>query len=109
MGIRGLNTFIKKVCPECVTYNKITKYSGKVFAIDASILIYKYRYISKINDSSHIIGFINRVKYYLSNNIIPVFIFDGIPPIMPPTPAEKRMLLSPRLPTASSDWKPPFP
>ena len=90
MGIRGLNTFIKKVCPECVTYNKITKYSGKVFAIDASILIYKYRYISKINDSSHIIGFINRVKYYLSNNIIPVFIFDGIPPIEKKNTLKKR-------------------
>ena len=26
MGIRGLNSFIKKTCPECITINKITKY-----------------------------------------------------------------------------------
>lgn len=83
MGIRGLNTFIKKVCPECITTNKISKYSGKVFGIDASILLYKYRHISNIDEScvnSHIIGFLNRIKYYLNNNIIPVFIFDGVPP-----------------------------
>ena len=50
MGIRGLNTFIKKVCPECITTNKISKYSGKVFGIDASILLYKYRHISNIDE-----------------------------------------------------------
>ena len=83
MGIRGLNTFIKKVCPECITTNKIQKYSGKTFGIDASILLYKYRHISNIDEScvnSHIIGFLNRIKYYLNNKITPVFIFDGTPP-----------------------------
>jgi flap endonuclease-1 len=83
MGIRGLNTFIKKVCPECITTNKIEKYSGKTFGIDASILLYKYRHISNIDEScvnSHIIGFLNRIKYYLNNKITPVFIFDGTPP-----------------------------
>jgi flap endonuclease-1 len=83
MGVRGLNTFIKKVCPECITTNKIEKYNGKTFGIDASILLYKYRHISNIDggcENSHVIGFLNRIKYYKNNNIIPVFIFDGIPP-----------------------------
>ena len=83
MGIRGLNTFIKKVCPECITTNNIEKYSNKIFGIDASILLYKYRHISNIDqncNNSHIIGFINRIRYYLNNNITPVFIFDGVPP-----------------------------
>jgi flap endonuclease-1 len=83
MGIRGLNTFIKKTCPECIIINKINQYSGKTFGIDASILLYKYRHISNIDEScinSHIIGFLNRIKYYQKNNIIPVFIFDGLPP-----------------------------
>jgi len=30
--------------------------------------------------NSHIIGFLNRIKYYLNNKITPVFIFDGVPP-----------------------------
>ena len=52
MGIRGLNTFIKKVCPECIITNKISHYSGKKFGIDASIFLYKYRHISNLDDNS---------------------------------------------------------
>ena len=80
MGIRNLNNFIKKVCPECITENNIDKYYGKIFAIDCSILLYKYRYISSKLDNSHIIGFLNRVIYYRNHDILPVFVFDGKPP-----------------------------
>ena len=93
MGIRGLNTFIKKVCPESITVNKISKYSGKIFAIDASILLYKYRHISSLDETyvnSHILGFINRIKIYLINNITPVFVFDGIPPDLKKNTLKKR-------------------
>lgn len=96
MGIRGLNTFIKKVCPECITTNKISKYSGKVFGIDASILLYKYRHVSNIDESfvnSHIIGFLNRIKYYIKNKITPVFIFDGIPPEQKKITLKKRQTI----------------
>lgn len=100
MGIRGLNTFIKKVCPECITINKISKYSGKIFGIDASILLYKYRHISNIDEScinSHIIGFLNRIKYYLNNNIIPVFIFDGTPPEQKKITLKKRQSIKKKI------------
>ncbi len=96
MGIRGLNTFIKKICPECITTNDITKYEGTTFGIDASILLYKYRHISNIDNScinSHIIGFINRTLYYKKYNIIPVFIFDGIPPEQKKITLKKRQSL----------------
>lgn len=96
MGIRGLNTFIKKICPECIITNRINKYSGKIFAIDASILIYKYRHISNIDETmvnSHIIGFLNRVKYYYNNNITPVFVFDGSPPYQKKITIKKRQLI----------------
>ena len=85
MGIRGLNTLIKKVCPECIENKHISDYSGKTFIIDASILMYKFRHLSTMNESlqniSHIIGFINRIKYYKTYNITPIFVFDGKPPI----------------------------
>lgn len=93
MGIRGFNTFVKKISPDCFQENDITKYSGKRFGIDASILMYKYRHISNIDKNftnSHIIGFINRIKYYLNFNITPIFIFDGVPP------EEKRVTLNKR-------------
>ena len=93
MGIRGLNTFIKKVCPECIITKKIGNYSGKRFGIDASIFLYKYRHVSNVDNScknSHIIGFINRIKYYYNFNITPIFIFDGIPPEQKKVTLKKR-------------------
>lgn len=100
MGIRGLNTFIKKVCPECIITKKISSYSGKVFGIDASIFLYKYRHISNIDDScknSHIIGFMNRIKYYRNFNIIPVFIFDGVPPEQKKITLKKRQYIKKKI------------
>lgn len=94
MGIRGLNTFIKKICPECISNNNISDYSGKKFIIDASILMYKFRHISNINESlkhnSHLIGFINRIKYYQKYDITPIFVFDGKPPLEKKTTLLKR-------------------
>jgi len=83
MGIKGLNTFIKKYCPECILEKNITEYKGSTFAIDASILIYKYVHISNVNANckdTHILGFINRIKMYRDNDIVPIFVFDGVPP-----------------------------
>ena len=96
MGIRGLNTFIKKVCPECIKTNLITKYTDKILGIDASILLYKYRHISNLDSTcvnSHIIGFINRILYYRRFNITPVFIFDGIPPEQKKITLKKRQTI----------------
>lgn len=79
MGIRSLNTLIKKYAQEAVSEHSIKSYAGKKMAIDCSILIYKYVHMSKV-PNSHIIGFANRINYYLKNNILPVFVFDGTPP-----------------------------
>lgn len=79
MGIRGLNNILKKYSPESVTENDISKYKNSIVAIDCSILIYKFRYASKV-ENAHLIGIANRVKFYMMNDILPVFVFDGVPP-----------------------------
>lgn len=89
MGIRGLNTMIKKYSPECTTYNKIEKYSNSIVAIDCSILLYKFRYASKV-ENAHLIGIVNRIKFYMMYNILPVFVFDGVPPDAKKNTIEKR-------------------
>ena len=99
MGIRGLNTFIKKICPECVTYNDISKYKGKIFAIDTSILLYKFRYMAHLNETLYITIFMNRIYYYLSNNIIPVFVFDGVPPVEKKETLKKRSNIKEKIKT----------
>jgi len=79
MGIRGLNNLIKKYSPEAETTTDIKHYSGSIFGIDCSILLYKFKYASKA-ENSHLVGIVNRIKYYMSNGILPVFVFDGDPP-----------------------------
>ena len=79
MGIRGLNTVIKKYAPNAIGNFDISKYKNSKVAIDCSILLYKFKYASRA-ENSHLIGIANRVKFYLMNGILPVFIFDGVPP-----------------------------
>lgn len=79
MGIKRLNYFIRQHAPDSITVKPLMEYSGTIMAIDCSILLYKYVYLSK-NQYNYIIGFINRTKCYLKNNILPVYVFDGAPP-----------------------------
>jgi flap endonuclease-1 len=79
MGIRGLNNLIKKYAPDAISEKEIIFYKGSKVAIDFSILLYKFKYASR-TPNSHIIGIANRIKYYFMNGILPVFIFDGVPP-----------------------------
>jgi len=80
---------IKKLSPDSTTMNSIEKYSGSKVAIDCSILLYKFRYASKI-ENAHLIGIVNRVKFYMMNGILPIFIFDGVPPEAKKITIEKR-------------------
>lgn len=79
MGIRGLNTVIKRMAPDAIKSYDISKYKNCRVAIDCSILLYKFKYASKA-ENSHLIGLANRIKFYLMNSILPIFIFDGVPP-----------------------------
>tara|TARA_B100000902_G_scaffold272796_1_gene258704 strand:+ start:165 stop:1112 length:948 start_codon:yes stop_codon:yes gene_type:complete len=96
MGIRGLNTLIKKYSPDCITYNDIRKYHGKIVAIDCSILLYKFKYACKA-ENSHLVGIANRAKFYLMNGVLPVFIFDGVPPEAKSITLEKRIIAKQKL------------
>lgn len=79
MGIRGLNNLIKKYSPDAISEKEINMYRGSKFAVDCSILLYKFKYASRA-PNSHIIGIANRIKYYFMNGILPIFVFDGTPP-----------------------------
>lgn len=89
MGIKGLNKIIKKVCPHIIKERYINDYRFSKIAIDSSILLYKYRYASD-SDDSHIHGFLQRAFFYIKNGIIPVFVFDGMPPCDKKSTIEKR-------------------
>ena len=80
MGIKGLNKIIKRYAPNVIKEKSIHDYIHSIIAIDSSILLYKYRYASQDSEDSHIHGFVQRVCFYLNKGILPVFVFDGIPP-----------------------------
>jgi 5'-3' exonuclease len=76
MGINGLNTFLKEKVPECIEEVNFSKFSGQKVAIDTSIYFYKFLY----KNDRYIEGFFQQIYRLMSNNILPIYIFDGIPP-----------------------------
>ena len=90
MGIKNLLKFLLE--NNLVETKEIIYYYGKKIGIDISILIYQ-SVISIRNSgsdltnnngelSSHILGIFNKTLNFLENGIIPIYVFDGKPPIM---------------------------
>jgi len=82
MGIKHLNRFLKENASNSMKLINVSELSGKKIAVDISI--YMYRYASDNNLIENIYLMLAVFRYY---NIIPIFIFDGKPPI------EKKELL----------------
>ena len=85
MGIKNLNQFVRKECPDAIKTVSLAELTGKVVVIDASI--YMYRFIA---DQALLENMYTMVSLLKMRGIVPVFIFDGKPP------DEKRDLLNRR-------------
>jgi flap endonuclease-1 len=85
MGIRNLNRFLKENASSSIKLSRLSELSEKKIAVDISI--YMYRFASDNTLIENIYLMLAVFRYY---NIIPVFIFDGKPPL------EKRELLKKR-------------
>ena len=85
MGIKNLNNFLRDNCPESIKCTSLADLSGKKIAVDISIYIYKY-----VGDNSLVENIYLMLATFRYYNIIPIFIFDGKPPI------EKKELLQKR-------------
>lgn len=75
MGIKNLNTFIRKTCNNSI--NKVTfwELKGKVIVVDASI--YMYRFLAEDSLIENIYQLVSSLLYY---EIVPIFVFDGESP-----------------------------
>lgn len=88
MGVKKLLTFLNNY-ENLVTEKNLSDYKGYKIAIDISLLIYKlvigFRNTGTdiINNKgeriTHILGLFNKIILLLSNDIVPVFVFDGKP------------------------------
>ena len=89
MGFKRLSKLIKTYCSEGVQNRELKYYSGYKIAIDASMCIYQFLVAVRAegqslswgdSTTSHISGIFYRSIRWIENGIIPVFVFDGIPP-----------------------------
>lgn len=76
MGIRYLNQFLQKNANKSsIQLYNLSELSGKKIAVDISIYLYRYIADNSLIDSMYLMLILFR-----TNNITPVFIFDGKPP-----------------------------
>jgi len=74
MGIRLLNSLIKKQCGNINSLITLFQLKGKVITIDISIYLYRFKSIDKLMENMYILC--SLMCYY---EIKPLFVFDGIP------------------------------
>lgn len=76
MGINGLNAFIKSKFPDIIQERMLKEMGYKTCAIDTSIFLYKFLY----KNDRFIEGFFQQLFRLMTNDITPIYIFDGCPP-----------------------------
>tara|TARA_B100001059_G_scaffold157693_1_gene157316 strand:+ start:195 stop:1121 length:927 start_codon:yes stop_codon:yes gene_type:complete len=75
MGIKHLNSYLKKHCSKGINKISLKKLSGKKIAIDTSIYLYRF-----IAENALIENFKLMISIFRDLNITPLFVFDGKPP-----------------------------
>lgn len=100
MGVDGLHKFINKNCPEIVKTINISDLKGKSCVIDGMQHVYSQLIYMRTRNKevitedgkniSHLYGLISSLKYYLKNEIIPIFVFDGKSPEIKKKKIEER-------------------
>lgn len=91
MGIKNLLKFLSEH-PNIIHEKTIKDFYGKKIAIDISILIYQVVIAIRNSGSdltnekgeitSHILGLFNKTLSFIDKGIIPVYVFDGKPPLL---------------------------
>ncbi|KAI9532941.1 hypothetical protein NQZ68_027410 [Dissostichus eleginoides] len=97
MGITKLADLIRQNAPGVISRKDISDYTGKVIALDTSIVMNQFR--AATPSLSPLTGLLFRTLTFLEHDIKPVFVFDGKPP------REKSAVLEKRAEAAG--WKSP--
>ncbi|ODV80008.1 PIN domain-like protein [Suhomyces tanzawaensis NRRL Y-17324] len=103
MGVKGLNQLIKEHSPQSFKEFQLKNLFGRKVAIDASMCLYQFLIAVRQSDgqqltnedgetTSHLLGLFYRTIRLVENNIKPVYVFDGKPPVLKGGELEKRLL-----------------
>ncbi|XP_022610639.1 probable flap endonuclease 1 homolog [Seriola dumerili] len=95
MGITKLADLIRLDARDAISHKDISDYTGKVIALDTSIVVNQFR--AATPTLSPLTGLFFRTLTFLEHGIKPVFVFDGKPP------GEKAAVLEKRAETAG--WR----
>lgn len=76
MGIKNLTTFLLEHCPDAIKQGELSELNGKKVAIDTSIFLYRFKY----KGNKLIAKFFEQINRLRMHNIMPVYVFDGVPP-----------------------------
>lgn len=99
MGIKDLTAVIKEQAKNSISIKSVKQYKNKRVAIDASMFLYQFlvairaqsenlKFIDE--DTSHLVGFFYRTIHYIENQIEPIYVFDGLSPILKTNEINKR-------------------
>jgi len=75
MGVRYLNSIIKSKCTRAISHQSLRDYIGQTIVVDTSIYIHKYLGENALMESMYFM--MAQFRYF---KIMPIFIFDGVPP-----------------------------
>lgn len=87
MGIKGLSKFLKDKYPSLYKEKSVEKLKGMRLGIDVTGFFYKYM---PVNRDKWFDSFVIMMMNFKKNDILPLFIFDGQPPIEKLKTKEKR-------------------
>jgi 5'-3' exonuclease len=76
MGIRMLNKFLQSKCKKNILSIHLSELAGKKVVVDISIYLYKFLSENALLENLYLM-----VSIFRENKIIPIFIFDGKPPV----------------------------
>ncbi|XP_019733358.1 probable flap endonuclease 1 homolog isoform X2 [Hippocampus comes] len=97
MGIIKLADLIRLEAPGAISHKDISDYTGKIIALDTSIVMNQFR--TAAPSLNPLTGLFFRTLTFLEHEIKPVFVFDGRPP------GEKLAILQKRAEAAG--WRSP--
>ena len=76
MGIRMLNKFLQLKCKKNISSIHLSELAGKKVVVDISIYLYKFLSENALLENLYLM-----ISIFRENKIIPIFIFDGKPPV----------------------------
>ncbi|KAL2097946.1 hypothetical protein ACEWY4_007153 [Coilia grayii] len=100
MGITKLAELIRSDAPSAISHKDISDYTGKVIALDTSIVLNQFRTAVPTLHLSPLTGLFFRTLTLLEHDIKPVYVIDGRPP------EQKRDVLERRAQNAGWRFRP---